>query len=121
MSSLITKQLIINSLRIPSVIQDEVKSYIFIDIVYAISRKRKNELITGLKICLKYHPCEDNEGLWGLSYGFEVLVKCGTCRSCGGYVLVEMINRYTISHRAHMYTIAPRAICSCPAVVDFGN
>jgi hypothetical protein len=121
MSSIITKQLIINSLRIPGVIQDEIKSYIFVHIDYAISRKRKNELITGLRICLKYHPWDDNEGLWGLSYGFELIVKCETCRSCGGYVLVEMINRYTTSHRAHIYTIAPRAICSCPALVDFEN
>ena len=119
MSSLITKQLLINSLAFPSVIQDEVKSYIFVDIVYAISRKRKNELIIGLQICLKYHPWDDdNEGFWGLSYGYEVLIKCETCRSCGGYINIEMINRYTISYRAQVYTISPRVICSCP-FLDF--
>jgi hypothetical protein len=75
MSSLITKQLLINSLVFPSVILDEVKSYIFVDIVYAISRKRKNDLIIGLKLYLRYHPREDSERYWGITYGLQVFIK----------------------------------------------
>jgi hypothetical protein len=112
MSSIITKQLIINSLRIPGVIQDDIKSYIFVDIVYANSRSKKNKLILGLQLCLKYHHKWTNgEGQWSVSYGYEVLIKCETCDFCGGYRYIDLVNIFT--------NIAPRAICSCGGFEDY--
>jgi hypothetical protein len=110
-SLLMTKQLIINSLRIPHDMRDEIKSYIFVDIVYANSRKRKNKLILGLEMCLKYHPWNNNAGQWMVSYGYEVLIKCETCDFCGGYRFIEMVNIFT--------NIAPRAICSCDGFEEY--
>ena len=74
MSSLIAKQLLINSLEIPGVIQDEVKSYIFVDIIYANSRRMKNELILCMWLYSRYHPGE-MKGSTGISYSFKIIIK----------------------------------------------
>ncbi len=112
MSYLITKQLLINSLKIPADMLYQVKSYIFVDIVYANSRSKKNKLILGLQLCLKYHhKCTNGEGQWTVSYGYEVLIKCETCDFCGGYRSIDLVNIFT--------NIAPRAICSCDGFEDY--
>jgi hypothetical protein len=73
--SLITKQLLINSLEIPDVIKEEVKSYIFVDIIYVNSRRMKNEFIICMWLYSRYHPGEEMKGSTGISYSFKAIIK----------------------------------------------
>jgi len=111
MTTTITKQLMINSFRIPLELCEEIKGYLFVDFVYADSRNKKNKLISGLNRCLEYHPEENDNGHWSIRYGYELQLQCTTCKTCGGY---EMVGN------PHVYANTSRnALCSCAGFEEY--
>lgn len=111
MNTITVKQLLINKLLTSSDLQEEVKSYIFLDITYVNTRNIKNKLILGLNLKLDYWQSPLGEEHWALCYGFEVQFQCESCLDCGGYTFIGNQIVYT--------NIAPRALCCCPGFQEY--
>ena len=62
------KKLFINFLKIFTIIHKKVNSYIFIDIVYVNSRKRKDAMLADLNQLIKLDPPDEIKQLWAISY-----------------------------------------------------
>lgn len=106
MEIIIEKGILINKLlwnKNCEYLNEELKSYLFIDYVQARARFLKKRLITHMKIGLRY-TIEGNH--WCLSFMYNVQLQCCSCLDCGGY---EMIGRSDVYVNA-----APRCFCSCP-------
>lgn len=107
MNSVIEKQLLINSLPIPAVLQDLVKEHIFIDSITVRTRKNKGYVLS----CVKRfdYKCEEYDDFGGhvsISYRYEFQFQSNFCLECGGYALIgDFINYMNVSRKA---------LCSCP-------
>ena len=101
-------------------LRDEIKNYIFGDVVYTLSRKKKDNLIKSLKNNLEYSYDTINgslspsrqSGQWALGYGYEVQFQAIQCVACGGF---EFVNPPVLGNVAH------RALCSCDGFADYYN
>lgn len=104
--SLVEKKLIVNKLleiKNCEYLNDELKSYLFLDKIQSRTRVQKKKLIEYLQFGLRY-SIEDNH--WCLSVAYDVQLQCCTCVDCGGY---EMIGSFDVYRNA-----AAKCLCSCP-------
>lgn len=106
MNSIIAKQLLINSLPIPAVLQDSIKEHLFIDPTTVKTRQNKKELLHSINR-LFYHK---QGGHVAISYRYEFQFQSTFCLDCGGYFVVGHFDNYiNVSHSA---------LCSCPGFMD---
>jgi len=109
MNTTINKQLLINSLIIPYDIQEQIKSFLFLDRITSEARQNKDGLINNLKLGLGYQ-CDDGEAHWALWYRYEIQFQAINCIRCGGYCSVADENIFI--------AIPMVAICSCQEFQD---
>jgi hypothetical protein len=77
------KQFVINSIKLPKDILNEIKDYLFYDFLSSKYRNQKRGLINQFKFGLWYFV--DYYGHWGLSYRYERHLHAINCVCCGQY------------------------------------
>lgn len=109
MNPIIAKQLLINALPIPEVLQDLVKEHLFIDPITAETKRKKSNLINIINR-FKYY---DGDGHVSISYRYEFQFQSIFCRDCGGYEMIGTFDNYlNVSHTA---------LCSCEGFMELYN
>lgn len=106
MSSIITKQLLINSLPIPTELQESIKEHLFVDPVTAKTKLLKKDLLH----TISRFDYSEEDGHVAISYRYEFQFQSSFCQDCGGYGLIGSLENYlNVSHSA---------LCSCPGFMD---
>lgn len=110
MNSVVEKQLLINSLPIPAVLQDIIKDHIFIDKIAVRARQNKGNVLC----CIKRfdYECEEDDfhGHVSISYRYEFQFQSIFCLECGGYQMISKMENYI--------NVSQKALCSCPGFHD---
>lgn len=107
MNSVITKQLLINSLPIPDELKDNIKEYLFIDHVTVKTKNFKKNLTDTVK---RFYRFEKN-GYVSISHRYFFQFQSSFCKDCGGYtVIVDKFDNY--------FNISRPALCSCQGYID---
>lgn len=101
------KQLLINKLlnnKNCVDLQDDIKSYLFVDFIYSEAHITKKSLILNLNQCLTRLP-DDGDGYWRISYRYDnIQLNASQCLTCGGFEFIA---------GPGFRNVAPRALCCC--------
>lgn len=107
MNSVITKQLLINSLPIPVELKDSIKEHLFVDTVTLKTKLLKKDLLH----TISRFDYSEEDGHVAISYRYEFQFQSTFCQDCGGYtVIVDKFDNY--------FNISRPALCSCQGYID---
>ena len=88
MDTVLSKQMIINRLPIPTEIQDYTKEFLFLDKISTEVRKNKKALFDSLDGLIYL---DSNDGHWALTVcGDQTQLQAVNCNECGEYLLTGM-------------------------------
>lgn len=111
--SVISKQLVMSRLNLPSEVIDIIKDYCFDNIEYVakINKKKINKAIKSFEIVRANH--DHTNPRWGLEfpignkYGDKFMFDACFCEDCGNY-------KYNTVRRIHMnVSCSPSIYCNC--------